>query len=831
MIENQAKPFAFLNGGGVMGDLIRTKDWSVTPIGNPDQWSSSLKTAVNLLLNSQFPMFVWWGKNLITLYNDAYCPIAGEKHPSLLGKSGKEAWSEIWTDLEPLVDSVFNGTATWSEDQPLYMNRHGFVEETYFTFSYSPVWGENGTVAGLFCACIETTEKVLATKKIQESERNLRETILQSPVAMCIMRGPDYVVEIANGRMFELWGRGPGDILHRPIFDGLPEVRNQGLEDLLHQVFTTGEAYVASEHPVVLPRNGKTEVVFINFVYQPFREGDGSVSGVISVATDVTDQVLARKTVEESEQKFRNLVEYAPVAINVLKGPDYLIEIVNASMVEILEKPAADLLNQPFFDALPETRRQGFEQLLQHVYRTGERVAANEYPLLLKKNGEPVKRYINFVYEPLKELDGEVSGVMTVAIDVTEQVTARRQIEESSEEMQLAVAVADLGTFRVDMLTGKAIFSQRIRDWFGLSEQDMPLTDVLNLVHPDDRQMVSQALRNSYSNEENSRHDITYRVVHPQTSVLRHLHSSGRTYFSDEGKPYLMVGLIQDVTPQVLYHQELKESEAELQKRVDERTLELQSLNNELKRTNQNLEEFAYAASHDMKEPIRKIHLFADRLKGELDAQLTETQRHLFSRVENATKRMNTLIEDLLTYSTVSRGIASLEEVDLNLKLKNVQEDLEVEIEEKNATIIVDTMPVITGQKRQMQQLFQNLIGNALKYSKPDITPVVRISSKTVYGRETTLPMREEEARKQYHYITVKDNGIGFAQEEAERIFQVFTRLHSKEAYSGTGIGEYKGTGVGLSIAKKVVENHQGYIWAESEPGKGATFHLVLPVS
>ena len=806
-----------------MGDLIRNNDWSLTPIGSPDQWPSSLKTAVSILLNSQFPMFVWWGKDLVTIYNDAYRPIAGEKHPSLLGKSGKEAWAEIWPDLEPLVKSVFSGTATWSEDQPLYMNRHGFVEETYFTFSYSPVWNEKGMVAGLFCACIETTEKVLAAQKIQESERNLRETILQSPVAMCIMRGPGYVVEIANQRMFELWGRGANDILHRPIFDGLPEARNQGLEGLLHRVYTTGEAYTAREHPVMLPRDGRNESVFINFVYQPFREGDGSVSGVIAVATDVTDQVLTRKKIEESEQKFRSLVEHAPVAINVVKGPDYIMEVVNAGMVEILAKPAAELLNKPYFDALPGTRGQGFEQLLEHVYRTGQRVVANEYPLLLNKDGESVKRYINFVYEPIKELNGEVGGVMTVAIDVTEQVAARRQIEESSEELQLAIAVADLGTFRIDLLTGKAFFSQRIKDWFGIPRQEMLLSEVESYVHPDDRQKFSEALQNSYTNDENSRHDVTYRVVHPQTGVLRYLHSSGRTYFSDDGNPYLLVGLIQDVTPQVLYHQELKESEAELQKRVDQRTLELQNLNNELKRTNQNLEEFAYAASHDMKEPIRKIHLFADRLKGELDEQLTETQRHLFSRVENATKRMNTLIEDLLTYSIVSRGIAQLEQVDLNLKLKNVQEDLEVEIEEKGATVLVDPMPVICGQKRQMQQLFQNLIGNALKYSKSDLPPVIHISSRTVYGRDMSVPVRAEEAQKQYHHITVKDNGIGFEQENAERIFQVFTRLH--------GNAEYKGTGVGLSIAKKVVENHQGHIWAESAPGEGTTFHLMLPVS
>lgn len=821
MKTNEAQQLQFLKGGGAMGELIRTYDWELSPIGHPGAWPQSLQTAVSILLNSQFPMFVWWGKDLVNIYNDAYRPIAGEKHPHLLGKSGQVAWAEIWPDLEPLVNSVFSGTSTWSEDQLLYMNRHGYVEETYFTFSYSPIRGENGEVSGLFCACIETTEKVLATRRIEESERNLRGTILQAPVAMCILRGQDHVVEIANSLMFELWGRGADEMLHKPIFDGLPEARNQGLENLLHHVYSTGEAFVASERPVQLPRKGELETIYLNFVYTPFREGDGSISGLIAVAVDVTEQVMARKKIEESEQNFRSLVEQAPVAIQVIKGPDYIVEIVNAGMLAIFEKRAEELLAKPFIESLPEAKNQGFQHLLQHVYQTGERISANEYPLFLNKEGKKITRYINFVYEPLKDMNGTVEGVMTVAIDVTEQVVARRKIEESSEELQLAIAVADLGTFRANLVHDKVTYSQRIMDWFGFAEQGLSMEIIVTYVHPEDRQQVREALTASYKNEENSLHNITYRVIHPLDGMLRYLHSTGRTYFTDEGKPYLMVGMIQDVTPQILYQQRLKENETELQKKVAERTLELQNLNNELKRTNVNLEEFAYAASHDMKEPIRKIHLFADRLKHELADKLNPMQQHLFSRVENAAKRMNTLIEDLLTYSHISKGMSHQERVDLNVKLQNVLEDLEVEIGEKNANLNIGPLPVITAHKRQMQQLFQNLVGNALKYSKPDVQPEITIRAGLLQGKDIPLPLISEEAKKHFHLIEVKDNGIGFEQEDAERIFQVFTRLH--------GNAEYQGTGVGLSIAKKVVENHQGYIWAESNPGEGTSFKIALP--
>ncbi|HET7897525.1 MAG TPA: ATP-binding protein, partial [Flavisolibacter sp.] len=232
-------------------------------------------------------------------------------------------------------------------------------------------------------------------------------------------------------------------------------------------------------------------------------------------------------------------------------------------------------------------------------------------------------------------------------------------------------------------------------------------------------------------------------------------------------------------------------------------------------------EEFAYAASHDLKEPIRKIHLFTDRLKQELADQLNSHQQHLFDRVENASQRMGTLIEDLLTYSQFSKGASEFETVDLAKKVQNVLEDLEVEIEERHAKITVKDLPVIPGHKRQIQQLFQNLISNSLKYSRPDVQPEIWISGETVFGRQVPIALSKDEEDNKFHLIKVQDNGIGFDQQDAERIFNVFTRLH--------GNAEYKGTGVGLSIAQKVVENHHGRIWAKGKQNEGATFYIILP--
>lgn len=689
MVNTEVQQHPFLSGGSEMAGLIRSKDWHRSPLGTPDQWPQSLRTTVSIILNSQFPMFVWWGKDLITLYNDAYCPIAGEKHPSLLGKSGKEGWIEIWQDLGPLVESVFSGRSTWSEDQVLYMNRRGYVEETYFTFSYSPIWDESGRVAGLFCACIETTEKVLGAKKIKESERNLRATILQSPVAMCILRGPSFIVEIANDRIYELWGKGAAQMSGRPIFEGLPEARHQGLEQVLQDVFTKGETFVASERPVQLPRKKGIETVYLNFVYEPFREGDGSVSGVIAVANDVTEQVLARKRIEESEQELQ---------------------------LRVRER-TAELESQ--------------KNLLDNI---------------LKNSSNGIS-----VTEMIRDERGNVVDASTIlANDAAVRFTGlprEAYLSKTAAELDPNILASPYGqTCLHTLATGEPSFIQ-----------------------------YHLAITNRWLELTISRMDDNH-----------------------------LIHIFTDVTL-------IKEAQLQLERLVED-----------LKRSNANLQEFAYAASHDLKEPIRKIHLFADRLKRELEEKLSEVQKQLFERLEQASRRMGTLVDDLLAYSEATRGVPETEAVDLNKKVQLVLEDLEVEVQQKGATVTVGPLPEVQANRRQMQQLFHNLITNALKYSKPDTPPQIRIRASEVIGKEVKSDLSADSGNKTYHLIEVADNGIGFAQKDAERIFNVFTRLHSN--------AEYKGTGVGLSIVKKVVENHHGYIWTESQQGIGATFKVLLPM-
>ena len=250
--------------------------------------------------------------------------------------------------------------------------------------------------------------------------------------------------------------------------------------------------------------------------------------------------------------------------------------------------------------------------------------------------------------------------------------------------------------------------------------------------------------------------------------------------------------------------------------------LQLESMVKDLKHSNTNLEDFAYAASHDLQEPLRKIHFFADKIKRNYAKDFDEESLALFERMEGATQRMRQLIDDLLVYSQINLKPKEDENIDMNEVVQEVINDLEATIQEKNARITTDLMPILKGDKPQLRQMLQNLISNALKYVYPDRTPFISISAQKVLGRESGLPVPADKGNENYYAIKISDNGIGFDSKDADRIFNVFQRLHGK--------AEYSGTGVGLAIVKKVVDNHMGFINAEGKPGEGACFTILLPV-
>lgn len=691
-------------------------------------------------------------------------------------------------------------------------NTTGDFSERYWKASNKPVFSVNGEITYIIHTAEDITQQVIAAemnkqmKGLEESEQDLRSLVLQAPIGICVMDAATLVSQIANDSFVEIAGRPLNEIVGWMYWDTFSEARPY-YEEALNKVVQQGVTFRANEVEVPLIRHGKREVVHVTFVYEPLKDISGAVKKVVVWVLDNTPQVRARRKVEESEAKFRLMAESTPVLIAVADETGNATYF-NKPWTELTGRPMQELLEFGWVDLVHPDDREGYVK----VYLDAHAIKgpfAGEFRVLNYGNEY---RWLLAHGVPRFNMDNTFAGYISACTDITEHKEVQQELQTALEQMRLSKEAAELGTFDLDLEKGTMHWDDRCRTLFGISHHNEVTyeKDFTGGLHPDDRERILQVIDRLFVKSiSNGDYDVEYRTVGAEDGIVRWVRAKGKVYFNDQEKPVRFIGSVLDITEKVTALQKIE-------KLVEERTKELalandalQAMNKELQRSNAHLEEFAHAASHDLKEPIRKIHFFTNQLKQQFATHLQEAELRAFSRIENASQRMSSLIDDLLLYSHVSQKPHEKESVDLNENLQRVLEDLDLDIQEKGGVITADSLPVVKGYKRQLQQLFQNLLSNAIKYSKTNVPPRINIRATTAC--ENNIP---------YYVISIEDNGIGFEPEHAGKIFQMFTRLHGKNEYSGTGVG--------LSIVKKVVENHNGLIKVESTPGKGSTFRVLL---
>ena len=516
-----------------MAARIRALDWSGTPIGPMANWPESLRVAADLCLNCRFPMHVWWGPELIYLYNDAHIPVLGKRHPNALGQPAANVWAEVWSMLAPQIEAVMlRGESTWNERTCVVLERNGFREDAWFTWSYSPIRNESGQISGLMCISTEHTALVLA-----ERER-----------------------------------------------DRLEEAR--------------------------------------------------------------------QKRSEETQAKLAAIVESSNDAI-IGKTLDAIIATWNGGAQRIFGYTAAEAVGRHISMLIPPERQHEEAEIQERLAR-GDRIEHFE-TVRVTKDHRMID--VSLTVSPIRNSAGIVVGASKIVRDIT----ARKKAEQS---------------------------------------------------------LARQA--------------------------------------------------------------------------------------EELARSNVELARFAYIASHDLQEPLRTVQSFAQLLERDCDGKLPSSAQESLGFITDAVQRMRTLINDLLAYSRVGSQGAAFGPADCKEICASLLENLKVSIESSQAEITVEPLPVVIGDATQLGQVFQNLLGNAIKF-RGKRTPRIHVSAR--------------EAASEWVF-SVTDNGIGIAPEYFERIFIIFQRLHTIEEYSGTGIG--------LAICKKIAERHGGRIWVESIVGEGSTFHFSI---
>jgi PAS domain S-box-containing protein len=400
------------------------------------------------------------------------------------------------------------------------------------------------------------------------------------------------------------------------------------------------------------------------------------------------------------------------------------------------------------------------------------------------------------------------------AQDITQQVRTRQLTQETQEALQGAIELAQLGTWHYDLTTGQIEYSARLRAWHGIGP-DEPITPerAFRLVRPADWILVRRAMEQAIVPGSDGHYDVEYRIMDAEGGE-RIFHSQGKAYVNHAGQTYKIIGTAQEVTHQ-------RQAQLDLEQQVVQRTQQLEASIEDLRRSNENLQQFAYVASHDLQEPLRKIQQFGDLLKTSQNLSTGDGLVYL-ERMQSAARRMSTLIRDLLSFSRIAIQQDTRDSLSLAEIVETVLLDLELLIAETGATIVVGKLPTIEGDRSQVEQLIQNLLSNALKFRRPDVTPLIDVSASWVAHENLPQSIHPKRVAIAYHRLDISDNGVGFDEKYLSRIFQVFQRLHGKNEFAGTGIG--------LAICEKVVANHGGAITAQSQPGQGAVFSIYLPI-
>jgi PAS domain S-box-containing protein len=389
--------------------------------------------------------------------------------------------------------------------------------------------------------------------------------------------------------------------------------------------------------------------------------------------------------------------------------------------------------------------------------------------------------------------NGEPMEVLGQVYEVSKEKELLSAIENRERQLLEAQSIARLGSFDWLMDTDETDYTPELRNIFE-TEQPQGYQQMLSRVHPNDVERVKAAMTQA---SETGMYESEFRYsINGKEKVLW---AKGRIVFAD-GKPYRMLGTVQDVTER---------------KRIEESLIEKTIA---LQKSNASLQEFASVASHDLKEPLRKIITFSDLLQAKEKEQLSVQGKDYLQKITDSAMRMKALIEDILAYSTLS-GKEEKETVSLYRLVQDVLSTLEIPIRENGAKVSVSQLPEATVYPGQMTQLFQNLLSNALKFSKESES--LRITISHDKRQPSQINGYAVQKATSYLQIQITDNGIGFTNEAAEKIFGLFSRLHSKSTYEGTGLG--------LAICRKVAENHGGVIYAESLPGEGSVFTVLLP--
>ena len=691
-------------------------------------------------------------------------------------------WWDLWEQKnQPLIKDAVTKALRGERVQFQSMSNTAKGTPKWWDVIVAPILidGETEKVQRIISVSRDITDFKDAMLKVEESEKRYDNLINFSSSAIGILLGEDLVVTTANNAIIEIWGKGK-EIMGKKYFEALPELAEQGYREVFAEVYKTGKPFNALETPVNILQNGKMELKYYNFLLQAQRNIYADIEGVGIIATEVTSQAIVNLKIKASEEKFRLLVLQAPVAICVLRGENYIIEVINQSMIEIWDRTMEQALNKPAFDVLPELKEQGFKELLDNVYKTGERFVAQELPIQLRRKGKLESAFVKFVYEPLREGDGTISGVMALAHEITEQVLSRKKIEESESHFR---QLADLMPSKISNagIDGKGFyFNKNWLDFLGLDFEEVKDFGYHKIMHPDELEEFQK--RFLHATETGDDLEMEMRFKNKEGEFKWHLYIASPVK-DENGNIKMWVSSTTEI-------QKIKEEE---QRKGD----------------------FIKMVSHELKTPVTSIKGYVQLLLMMLEDVHEKPDplqlKTSLVRIDRQVAKLTRLIIEMLDLTRIEESKLAMQKKLFNLNDMVTETVVDFSHGNLKHTINVyhDYVCNITGDKDRIEQVLINFIANAIKYSPNNGNIEVRVKA----------------SENNQVAVSVKDNGIGIDAKDHQKIFERFYRVSGKsEQY-------YPGFGIGLFIANAIIESQDGFITIDSEKGKGSVFTFTLPCS
>jgi PAS domain S-box-containing protein len=589
-----------------------------------------------------------------------------------------------------------------------------------------------------------------------------------------------------NQKAGQLSHRRPEDLIGKNIWEEFP----QGVGQTFYHAYCKALA--------------QQEFIQLEVYYQPWdRWFENRIypckDGLSIFFQEITDQKRAELALVASERRYRSLVVATSQVVWVTDAVGQAIDY-SPSWRELTGQSEEEVKGWGWISAIHPEDRERTAQLWSHAVET-KSIYQSEHRV---RTADGTYRFFLVRGIPILDENGEIQEWIGTHTDITERKLAEEALRQSKEQLHVFLDNSPAVIYQKDLDGRFILVNRRLENLvklnrkqiLGRTDYDIFPKELADIFGKNDRMVLAAQI------------PVESEEISPEEDGIHTYISLKFPLLDSAGVPYAVCGISTDITQRKRAEEALRQVKEELEIKVQERTAELQRLNEDLQRSNQELEQFAYVASHDLQEPLRAVGGYTQLLMQEYPADcLDESVREYMDYILDGATRMQQLIRDLLTYSRVGSRTQVFAPTDCNVVLQRTLENLQVAIAESKATITYDALPTITADKNQLVQLFQNLIGNAIKFCR-DKVPQVHVTA---------------ELTDQAWRFEVRDNGIGIKPQYLDRIFVIFKRLHTRKEFSGTGIG--------LAICKKIVERHGGRIWVQSQLGVGTTFYFTLPLT